>query len=50
MIGMSNAIKSKWVDIPIDMKEGRFKMKRFADVDPRTSTKRSDSGFHTKPL
>ena len=48
MIGMTNAVKKKWVDIPNDPDLDSFKLKRFTTIDPKTSTKRGDNGFYTK--
>lgn len=48
MLGMNNAIREKWVDVPKDSTVASFKLKRFTTVDPRTSTKRGDNGFYSK--
>jgi len=48
MLGMNNAIREKWVDVPKDANAAGFKLKRFTTVDPRTSTKRGDNGFYSK--
>ncbi len=48
MLGMNNAIREKWVDVPKDANAAGFKLKRFTTVDPKTSTKRGDNGFYSK--
>lgn len=50
-IGMNNAIREKWIEQACGDKEKReFKLKRFTQVDPRTSTKRGDQPFMSMPL
>jgi len=48
MLGMNNAIREKWVDVPKDSSLAGFKLKRFTTISPRTSTKRGDNGYYSK--